>query len=106
MSINQINRNTPYFGIVFDWYFNNPTHAVPREMNDIYQKFLNTMNSKYLNLSDNILVSKENNSSIVETMFEFKKIIKGFPALFARIKIIRAEIIKFETNGDLIEFLK
>lgn len=102
----EIDRNKTYFGIVFDWHFNNPTQSVPREMNDIYQKFLNTLNSKYLKLSNNIIVSKDFKNSIVETMFEFKNLIKAFPHLFARIKIDQAEIIKFEANGNLLDFIK
>ncbi len=96
-------RNQKYWAIVFDFEFNNQNKICPAQHIRGFEMFRETLKRQYDFISDNILVSKDNRSSSVQTMLEFKKIHENFKPLFNVMKIQKVELVNIEMAGDIAE---
>lgn len=101
--LKEIRNLETYYGIIFDWKFNNSANVCPGQYIVLFEKFLSYLNDINIKFASNVYISKKYYNDSVGTILEFTRTLKSFEKLIPQLNILKCSIIRISNEGDLLE---
>ena len=98
---------TKKFAVLFEYIFNTTSRFCPVEYETMHQQFCKQLRSQYTEVARGLYVSKDHSDSMIDTMIEFRSMIKRYPMFMTKaVTITHATLIKYNNEYDLKVLLK
>ena len=103
--LKDLDRSEKY-AVLFDYNFNTPSRFCPVEYESMHQQFCKQLKSQFVEVARGLYVSKDNSTSMIDTMIEFRSMIKRYPMFFTKtVTISNAMLINYNNEYDLTVLL-